>query len=1214
MVMDKELEENQLELQDMSCDNDQQYIPLATSEQEQQLPLKSRQSRTFLFIQRRTWYTTLLTLFIVGGVLAIAISSYKAYNKHNVSSDNQEMLTDSVQDNNLLMNEEDSEDDNELPQLRSASRKSQQPESLGHMNVYVRRPSKDGIRHRPQSLRFPVARYNRQRFPLNGPFLTFNPRLPIFVDRLTKQTIIFSPAGGIYILPPLINFYGKMFSVAELIVSGYASLVSTGAPLTPPINMLSYFQPTPLFGPGIPRINPSRGGFTGGIKTDYKSFNIRKHPQQHYDTLPTYESEEESEEKSEEAPEERYDPPSKNSEENYNTERSRSRPRPKYRPRQKPKSRSTSRPSKTTSKAPCSSNCDNRCTQECLANNFRCTFNSKTINIVTARDQPPFVSQVGNKPPTGFDIDLMKAIGDVLDINFKYQYADFPDFISMVQNDKDLISISTESDNAAREKNVTFAQYFKTGTNFLVRSSYTKTINGLSDLCGKKVAVLTGTSQESDVETQNAKCGSKKITISSLSSYPDMLTALEDETVDVLVEDQAINFANVLKSHGKVKEVGEVYGVGPYGILCNKNNEELCCAFVNAINYLIKKGTYEELLQKYSYTYATYGIYPSRINLAGSTCRSKCVPKKPPPSYTSTPKGSCSANCDSGCTEECLRDNFRCTFNSKTINVVTARDEAPFVSQVGNKPPTGFDIDLLDYIADIYNIKFSYQYADFSDFISMVQNDKDLISISTETDTAAREKNVSFAQFFKSGTSFLVRSSYTETINGLSDLCGKKVAVLTGTTQESDVTTQNAQCGSNPITINSFVSEAELVTALEDETVDVVLDDDASIIADIQNSNGQLKKAGTTYDIAPYGILCNKNNEQLCCALVNAINYLISEGTYAKLLEKYGYTSEDNGIYPSRINLSGSTCFSKCVPKNPPSSYTSTPKGSCSANCNNGCTEECLRDNLKCTCDLKSKTINIVTAKNQPPFVSQVGNKPPTGFDIDLMKAIGDVLDINFKYQYADFPDFISMVQNDKDLISISTESDNTAREKNVTFAQYFKTGTNFLVRSSYTKTINGLSDLCGKKVAVLTGTSQESDVETQNAKCGSKKITISSLSSYPDMLTALEDETVDVLVEDQAINFANVLKSHGKVKEVGEVYGVGPYGILCNKNNEELCCALVNAINYLIKKGTYGELLKKYSYTYANNGVCPSRINLAGSLCESKCTPSNKRCQWNLG
>ena len=97
-----------------------------------------------------------------------------------------------------------------------------------------------------------------------GPLVSFLPWIPIFADRVTKQTIIYSPTGGgecflsskrhartmfmtwlVYILPPLINFYGRLISVAELIASGYASLVGTGVPPPPALDIAPLVQPTP---------------------------------------------------------------------------------------------------------------------------------------------------------------------------------------------------------------------------------------------------------------------------------------------------------------------------------------------------------------------------------------------------------------------------------------------------------------------------------------------------------------------------------------------------------------------------------------------------------------------------------------------------------------------------------------------------------------------------------------------------------------------------------------------------------------------------------------------------------------------------------------------------------------------------------------------------------------------------------------------------------
>ncbi|CAF1473544.1 unnamed protein product [Adineta steineri] len=175
------------------------------------------------------------------------------------------------------------------------NQKSKKPDDLGHMNIYFREPSKDGKRRKPKRFRFPVARYERERFPNSfGPLISFLPWLPIFADRLTKQTIIYSPTGGVYIIPPVINFYGRMTSVAELISSGYASLVSSGAPPPPAVNVAPLVQPGPVVGPGVPAVNPVAGGFTGGVKTDFRTFEKEKHPKSvegnhHYHKKDNYE-------------------------------------------------------------------------------------------------------------------------------------------------------------------------------------------------------------------------------------------------------------------------------------------------------------------------------------------------------------------------------------------------------------------------------------------------------------------------------------------------------------------------------------------------------------------------------------------------------------------------------------------------------------------------------------------------------------------------------------------------------------------------------------------------------------------------------------------------------------------------------------------------------------------------------------------------------------
>ncbi len=94
------------------------------------------------------------------------------------------------------------------------SQKPKSPERIGHMNIYIDKDARRGSSRHNKRYRFPVARYNRRQlrmfdsiyFSFNlvlsffeafyGPFMHFMPRVPIFADRRTKQTLIYSQTGG----------------------------------------------------------------------------------------------------------------------------------------------------------------------------------------------------------------------------------------------------------------------------------------------------------------------------------------------------------------------------------------------------------------------------------------------------------------------------------------------------------------------------------------------------------------------------------------------------------------------------------------------------------------------------------------------------------------------------------------------------------------------------------------------------------------------------------------------------------------------------------------------------------------------------------------------------------------------------------------------------------------------------------------------------------
>lgn len=275
------------------------------------------------------------------------------------------------------------------------------------------------------------------------------------------------------------------------------------------------------------------------------------------------------------------------------------------------------------------------------------------------------------------------------------------------------------------------------------------------------------------------------------------------------------------------------------------------------------------------------------------------------------------------------------------------------------------------------------------------------------------------------------------------------------------------------------------------------------------------------------------------------------------------------------------------------------------------CSDEFLRQHFPN--DLKGKNITVATITNYPPFVKRVGHDVPCGFDIDLMNLIGSIYRIQFNYQYVDVVDLISTVQNHTRTISITHQAITEDRMKSVNFVQFFRAGVVFIAKSSYSNSINQLTDVCGKKVAVINATLQKLVLEKTQNSCAQNPIKIVSVISFPYLLQLVSNGTAELGFQDEPVLQRAVIESNGQLKILGNTYYVTPRGILCNKHNQPLCCILINAMNYLINAGLYEQLLERYSFSYRKNGICPSRLNLEGTTCRAQCVPSPSMCEKKL-
>jgi polar amino acid transport system substrate-binding protein len=219
-----------------------------------------------------------------------------------------------------------------------------------------------------------------------------------------------------------------------------------------------------------------------------------------------------------------------------------------------------------------------------------------------------------------------------------------------------------------------------------------------------------------------------------------------------------------------------------------------------------------------------------------------------------------------------------------------------------NKTIIGFDVDLGKALGKKLGVEFAFEKAGFDAIIPGISSGKYNLGMSSFTDNTEREKVVDFVTYYTAGSSLMVKKGNPLGLkpDDLS-LCGKKVAVEKGTVQLDELSatvddakglggrTKKCKDGGKPAPVaQPYPDQAGANLALSTGRADAVLADSPVIDYAAKQSNGQFEVSGSAYDTAPYGIAVAKNLGQTKDAILQALKALQSEGTYSKILEKWG--------------------------------------------------------------------------------------------------------------------------------------------------------------------------------------------------------------------------------------------------------------------------------------------------------------------------------------
>jgi polar amino acid transport system substrate-binding protein len=249
------------------------------------------------------------------------------------------------------------------------------------------------------------------------------------------------------------------------------------------------------------------------------------------------------------------------------------------------------------------------------------------------------------------------------------------------------------------------------------------------------------------------------------------------------------------------------------------------------------------------------------------------------------------------------------------IKVGTDAAYAPMEYEEGGKI-VGIDPDIAAALGKELGVRFEFTSGTFDGLISSLNTGRQDIVMSAMSDTKARQeglddkgkktgKGVDFVDYFNSGVSLLVKKGNPQKIQSLDDLCGKKVAVQRGTTYEDTFKTQAAKCvkdGKGALTIEAFDTDAEAQTRVKSGGAVADLNDYpvAAHIAKTAGGGNTFEVVGDQTGAGPFGIAVDKDNTQLRDALKDALDAIIKNGEYTKVLEKWDV--KDSAVTEATIN------------------------------------------------------------------------------------------------------------------------------------------------------------------------------------------------------------------------------------------------------------------------------------------------------------------------
>jgi len=239
---------------------------------------------------------------------------------------------------------------------------------------------------------------------------------------------------------------------------------------------------------------------------------------------------------------------------------------------------------------------------------------------------------------------------------------------------------------------------------------------------------------------------------------------------------------------------------------------------------------------------------------------------------------------------------------AKAINVAYSADSLPFSFNGANNEPLGFSIELCKRaIAQIGravgepNLKVNWMPGSVTERLQMVASGRAELECANTTQTQSRLASVDFSNLiFIDGGGLLVKAGAP--INQITDLAGKKVAVLQGTTTEKRLA-DTLRVRLVNATVMQVTDPAAALAMLEAGTIDAYAGDKVKLVGLAVQAKDPTKLALVAEDLSfePYAMAMPRNDSAFRLEVNKALTQVYIGGDieqiYAQWLGKLGRPS-----------------------------------------------------------------------------------------------------------------------------------------------------------------------------------------------------------------------------------------------------------------------------------------------------------------------------------